>query len=78
MKFRPVGDESLHADGQTDMTLIVALRNSEDASKNRLHPVHQTEQFGLCIRFTFTCLSYDGYNSNQSDTLLKQILSSKD
>jgi hypothetical protein len=56
------------------MTLIVALRNFADASKNRLHPVRpQTEQFGLCIRFTVTCLSYGGYNSNQRNTLLKQM-----
>jgi len=59
MKIRPVGAESLHADGQTDMTLIVDFRNFADASKNRLHPLwHQTEQFGLCIRFTVSCLSY--------------------
>jgi hypothetical protein len=39
MKIRPVGAESLHADGQTDMTVIVAFRNFADTFKNRLHPV---------------------------------------
>ena len=48
MKLRPVGAESLHVDGETGMTLIVAFRNFADASKNRLQPVwHQTKQFGV-------------------------------
>jgi hypothetical protein len=36
MKFRPVGAELLHADGRTDMTmLIVAFRNFPNAPKNQ-------------------------------------------
>jgi hypothetical protein len=35
MKFRPVGAELFHADGQTNMTkLIVAFRNFVNAPKN--------------------------------------------
>jgi hypothetical protein len=36
MKIRPVGADLFRADGRTDMTkLIVALRNSANAPKNR-------------------------------------------
>jgi ribosomal protein L20A (L18A) len=33
MKIRPVGAEMFHADGQSDMRLIVAFRNSANAPK---------------------------------------------
>jgi hypothetical protein len=33
MKIGPVGTELFHADGQTDMKLRVALRNTVNASK---------------------------------------------
>ena len=34
MKFRPMGDELLYADGRTDMTnLIIAFRNFANAPK---------------------------------------------
>jgi len=36
MKFRPVGADLLHADGQTDRQLAVAFRSSANAPKNIL------------------------------------------
>ena len=33
MKIRPVGAEKIHAEGQTDMKLTVALRNFPNAPK---------------------------------------------
>jgi len=37
MKIRPVGSESSHADGQTDVTkLIVAFRNFANALKDAI------------------------------------------
>jgi len=41
MKIRPVGDELLCVDGQTDVTkLIVAYRNFANAAKIRIYLEH--------------------------------------
>jgi hypothetical protein len=37
IKIRPVGAELLHADGRTDMKLIVDFRKFANAPKNRMN-----------------------------------------
>jgi len=37
MKIRPVGAELFHADGQTNLKLIVAFRNFANAQKKYKH-----------------------------------------
>ena len=67
MKFRPVGAELFHADGQTvtDVTeLIVAFRNSANARKNddlqKFRRLNFSYEDYLYLNYKMLCLEVDG------------------